>query len=618
MDKFIKRKHSSDDNESDCKHLSKAAKTCDKTPKARPKRQYCDDYLKYGFHWTGGEDKPFPLCIICGEKMSNEGMVPSKLQRHFTTKHSQLQNKNLNYFQRLLEQQSKQKTFFQKKLTGSEKAQVASIEIAEMIALQTKSHTLAESIILPACRKIVKTILGDKAEQEIRKIPLSNNTIQRRIVDLSVNIEESVQTKLQSTLGFALQVDESTDISDKPQLLAFVRFIDGNQIINQFFCCKEMSLTTKGQDVFDILSAYLEKWNLSWNSCVGICTDGAPCMIGSIKGFVSLVQRENPNVVQTHCFLHREVLVSKTIPDELNQVLKQVVEIVNFIKTRPLKSRLFEKICVDMDSQHKRLILHTEVRWLSRGKVLCRVHELHKELHAFFKTEKHERFCEYLQCEFWLSRLEYLAEIFARLNSLNTSMQGREENILTSSDKLLAFKKKVAIWKNRAKDGNFEMFPLVRESCIKKMSPIVFQHLTTLEEQFNFYFPSLKTDEYDWVRNPFMESSSNTGLLLCEEEELACISSDRGLKIKHGEVPIDTFWIAVKEEYPSLAKKALTILMQFSTSYLCELAFSTLHNIKSKKRERLCCIEEEIRVCLSEIRPNIETVAKKHQAHVSH
>ena len=125
--------------------------------------------------------------------------------------------------------------------------------------------------------------------------------------------------------------------------------------------------------------------------------------------------------------------------------------------------------------------------------MLCRVHKLHKELHAFFETEKHERFCEYLQRLFWLSRLKYLAEIFAHFNSFNTSMQGREENILTSSDKLLAFKKKVAIWKNRAKDSKFEMFRLVRESCINKMSPIVFQHLTTREEKFNFYFSSVKT-----------------------------------------------------------------------------------------------------------------------------
>ena len=109
-------------------------------------------------------------------------------------------------------------------------------------------------------------------------------------------------------------------------------------------------------------------------------------MIGSIKGFVSLVQRKNLNVVQTYCSLHREVLVSKTIPDELNQVLRQVVEIVNFIKTRPLKSCLFEKMGVDMDSQHKRLILHTEARWFSREKVLCCIHKVHKELHAFFKA----------------------------------------------------------------------------------------------------------------------------------------------------------------------------------------------------------------------------------------
>ena len=104
MNKFIKRKHSSKDNKSESKHLSKAAKTCDKTPKSRPKRQYCDSYLKYGFHWTGSEDQQFPLCPIFGEKMSNDGMVPSKLKRYFTSKHSQLHNKNLNYFQRLLEQ----------------------------------------------------------------------------------------------------------------------------------------------------------------------------------------------------------------------------------------------------------------------------------------------------------------------------------------------------------------------------------------------------------------------------------------------------------------------------------------------------------------------------------
>jgi len=49
--------------------------------------------------------------------------------------------------------------------------------VAQITALKSKSHVLAESVILPACQKMVKVTLGDKAEQDISKIPLSNNTI---------------------------------------------------------------------------------------------------------------------------------------------------------------------------------------------------------------------------------------------------------------------------------------------------------------------------------------------------------------------------------------------------------------------------------------------------------
>lgn len=38
--------------------------------------------------------------------------------------------------------------------------------------------------------------------------------------------------------------------------------------------------------------------------------------------------------------------------------------------------------------------------------------------------------------------MAYLADIFNYLNSVNAGMQGKNENILTSTDKLLTFKKK--------------------------------------------------------------------------------------------------------------------------------------------------------------------------------
>ena len=75
--------------------------------------------------------------------------------------------------------------------------------------------------------------------------------------------------------------------------------------------------------------------------CVGICTDGCPSMVGSVKGFVSLAKKENPHLITTHCFLHRENLIAKTLGQELKLVLESVVKMVNFIKSRPKQTRLF-------------------------------------------------------------------------------------------------------------------------------------------------------------------------------------------------------------------------------------------------------------------------------------
>ena len=119
---------------------------------------------------------------------------------------------------------------------------------------------------------------------------LSNDTIHRRILDLSENIDANVQKKIEGS-KLALIVDESSDISNSTQLLVFVRFIDDYEIIIQFLCCIEMPTTNSGQDIFDMITGYHEKVNLTWKFYVGICTDGVSCMVGCIKGFASLAQR---------------------------------------------------------------------------------------------------------------------------------------------------------------------------------------------------------------------------------------------------------------------------------------------------------------------------------------
>lgn len=106
--------------------------------------------------------------------------------------------------------------------------------------------------------------------------------------------------------------------------------------------------------------------------CVGVCTDGAAMMTGRLSGFTARVKEVAPECKATHCMIYREMLASKKMSPELHMVLNNAICVINHIKAHALNTRLFELLCEDMDADHKRLLLHTEVRWLSKGKVAVR------------------------------------------------------------------------------------------------------------------------------------------------------------------------------------------------------------------------------------------------------
>ena len=63
--------------------------------------------------------------------------------------------------------------------------------------------------------------------------------------------------------------------------------------------------------------------------------------------------------------------------------MKSVVSVVNFAKTSASNSRLFSKLCSELDASNNVLLFHTDVRWLYRSKVLARVFDLRDELKTF-------------------------------------------------------------------------------------------------------------------------------------------------------------------------------------------------------------------------------------------
>jgi len=69
-------------------------------------------------------------------------------------------------------------------------------------------------------------MLEKKAADTLKTVPLSNNTVCRRIDDMSTNIVGQVVNTIKKAGQFALQFDEMTDVSGEAQLLAFARYTE--------------------------------------------------------------------------------------------------------------------------------------------------------------------------------------------------------------------------------------------------------------------------------------------------------------------------------------------------------------------------------------------------------
>ena len=116
-----------------------------------------------------------------------------------------------------------------------------------------------------------------------------------------------------------------------------------------------------------------------------------------------------------------------------HETLNDSVKEINFIKARPLNARLFHNLCESVESEHTQLLLHIEVRWLSKGRILTRLFELRDEVGSFL-LQHGSPFATLFENSAWLAQLAYLADIFDKLNELNLSLQGKSTNILNLYD----------------------------------------------------------------------------------------------------------------------------------------------------------------------------------------
>lgn len=123
-------------------------------------------------------------------------------------------------------------------------------------------------------------------------VPLSDNTVSRRIQDLASEVKKILIQRIQESRFFAIQLDESTDVTNFAQLMVYVRYEYEQTVEEEFLFCESLSGRTTATEIFKKVNDFVVANGLNWENCIGICSDGAAAMTGKHGGVVTQIKRE--------------------------------------------------------------------------------------------------------------------------------------------------------------------------------------------------------------------------------------------------------------------------------------------------------------------------------------
>ncbi|CAM4541503.1 unnamed protein product [Leuciscus chuanchicus] len=161
--------------------------------------------------------------------------------------------------------------------------------------------TIGEKLVLPAIKEVISTVMERDPTQVLKSIPLSNDTVARRINEMGADTEEQLHAILR---------DETTTADNNALLMAYVlyRASNSHKMAEEFLFSKYLETDTKGQTIFNTLSAYLQEKSIPISNILACATDGAPSMVGRYRGFTPLLKEKlqgNDNtLVKSKAIIH--------------------------------------------------------------------------------------------------------------------------------------------------------------------------------------------------------------------------------------------------------------------------------------------------------------------------
>lgn len=137
--------------------------------------------------------------------------------------------------------------------------------------------------------------------------------------------------------------------------------------------------------------------------------------------------------------IHRQHLVAKNLSERLNTSLQYVIKAVNKIRSNSLNTRLFSQLCIANDGDFNRLLLHTEVRWLSKVTCLTRSYNMFDSVIEFLANKETGLRNNLITLK---NDIAYLTDLYKLFNNV---LQGDDLNLIKTKSVVAAFVAKLLL-----------------------------------------------------------------------------------------------------------------------------------------------------------------------------
>ena len=187
---------------------------------------------------------------------------------------------------------------------------------------------------------------------------------------------------------------------------------------------------------------------------------------------------------------------------------------------------------------------------IARRRVLSCVAELVIKVAVFLREHGSVELATLFDNNRFQLKVFYLADIFSLLNELSYSLQGKNKSQIEAAEKVSTFKKKLSLWKKRARNHNFAMFLLLGskigdQETNKWLTALIDDLISNLQKKIEDYFPTSEPSSA-WIQQPFIAEMNDNEQLNLHEQHLE-LQNSQAAKTKFSSSSVTEFWCSISK-----------------------------------------------------------------------